>query len=480
MLPEPFSITLAVFAVIGFVNLARQGAQAVHKNTKGYKTAPEDLHDIFTDTQLADFQLREWRRIWSIEDHTRQDYVQCLWEDGWTHIKDKIDKIERISCEIENILRPLIKDYMTEGPGKGLPAINSAKDLRAANLRAAQSEYKAMRESDEKRIRAELWWRSRIHFVLSKSEELKELLGRISVTFEALDKLCVTAYFAAHDQPLNISYRERRDTAIIQMITSQVITTRETSRTVHEFCRSTVEGDMELELSLLQWRLREHSSNGSQPLVAGLPEQLRYYLTISPSMLPSTLENDRNSDGAQSSLPQQLEILIEKKVRSLGQCKTNFRDVCKEISNNKNCFFQSSVLEPATNTTPSVFWVSKPSDPVSGSGRNEYKLSTFLTRSADNASGDDLSLRERVELAYRLAECCLLLLKTSWLSNFESRGITRAHCAGKTSRYRLFIGPQSHEMDVYESPQILRLGRLLRELALGIGVGVRYASRAQV
>lgn len=456
MISEPFSVTLAVFAVIGFVNLARQGAQAVHNSSKKYTAAPEDIHEFFSRATRAEYDLKLWKQIWAIQDYTHEDYPECLWEDGWKHIKHQIETIERISCKIEKILQPLIREYMTKGPGQASHSLTGSNDLKAV-----ASLHKAMRESDVERIKSDLWWRNKIPFVLSKSTTLDELLKEISENFEKLKSRCEEAYFQAHDQPTSIRYGERRDTAIIQMIRSQVSRTREDSQTLHKVCRSTTKGDMELELSLLQWRSRKHQSTELQPLVAGLPDHLRYCLTISPSMLRSILEDDKGSMH-----PQQLEICIEKKFRSLGKYETDFRDVCKELSNDKNCFFQSSVLEPMTIHTPSVFWVSKPSDPVTGSGRNDSKLSSLLTRPAENASSEDLSLRERVELAFRLAECCLLLLKTSWLSNFESCSITRAHCAGKTSRYRLLIGPEFQE-DVHENRQILRLGTLLRELALG-------------
>lgn len=477
MLPEPFTITLAVFATIGFLNLVRQGYEASHKDIKAYKAAADVARRILEDVELVKWRIQLWKRIWSIGIDTHENFPEYLWGDGWSHIRSQIDKIERVARDVEHIILPFLPGHENALDPGNIPSASSHSNT----LEAAEVQRLAQRELAIKQIDSELWWGKKVSFVMSKSAALEQLLEKFPVLFDQLDNICRLAYFDLHDQSKDISDSERRETATMKMLVSQAMRTREASWASHKSCCSMENYWIELELSLLRWKL---GMDTPRPFSAGIPERLCYYLVIPSAIIGSIVHDPSDTPkGAyklQYPLPPDLEVLVEKKSKPLGECKQTFKEVLTALCQDQSCYVRS-LLEKHGNDADSVtFRFSHSADPVKTSDREDSSLPELLTKPATKSSDRDLSFRQRIEVAYRIAECCLLLLGTSWLSNLESQNITRAHSAGREDRYRLVVGPRPMKIDSYYEPQIYlqigQVGQILRELALGSNIGMHNGS----
>ena len=467
MIPEPFSITLSVFATIGFANLVHQGAQALSNDVEAYRTAPADILRILKDTAGVKYRIELWKRIWLIQPETHVDYPIFLWGDGWEHIQRQIETIEEVSIEINKILSPFVRQYE---PQQSLPFRNSERTLGAA-----AEQRVLLRDADQKYISSQIWWGKKIDYVLSKSTELKELLDRLPTRFVALNQICEETYFEKHKVNKSMPHHERRDTATFEMLVAQAWESRQASCALYEKCRSAGEGDIELELSLMRWKVGD---NAPRPFKAGIPERLCYYLTIPSSTLSSMVSNRTNAQETLAAqqpppVPSRLEVLVEEIVRLPPNYHESLKDACLELRQKDTCYIRNTTNETNTTPKPIAFKLWRSSDKVQNSGRAESKLQELLTDAAFSTKAGDkgLSLRERIELAYRVAECTLLLLETSWLSCLESSSITRAHASGNQTRYRLLVGSRDAESNDFRETQTLRVGQLLRELALGTDIG---------
>lgn len=467
MIAEPFSITLGVFGTIGFLNLARQGYEAVHKDIKAYRKAADASQGILEDADRVKWRIQLWKRIWSIDKDTHEHFPEYLWEDGWKHIRSQIGKIEKIARDVEEIILPFLREFVALHAADHPSASNNSKSLEAAEVQRL-----AQRELAIKRMDSDLWWGKKVSFVLSKSAALKEHLEKFPLLFIELDHICQEAYFDKHEQGKSITNQERRDTATMQMLVSQAIRTREVSWALHQCCHTIEDCEMELELSLLRWKL---GMGTPRPFSAGIPERLCYYLVIPSATVASVVHDPSDSlkdvCEVRSPLPPSLEVLVEKRPGLMGECKQKFKDVLTELCHARSCYIRSTLENHGQDASSVTFRFSNSSDPVEGSDRVNSRLPMLLTKPATQASAGDLSFRERIEVAYRVAECCFLLLGTSWLSNLDSSNVTRAHATGKEARYRLLVGPRIGESDGYQDLQTRRVGQFLRELALGSNIG---------
>ena len=81
-------------------------------------------------------------------------------------------------------------------------------------------------------------------------------------------------------------------------------------------------------------------------------------------------------------------------------------------------------------------------------------------------------LRERLNLAFKVAECGLLLLGTSWLSTLSSRKIKRVSRPDWTTRRRFLLEAGLTTENDFSSvePQTFSIGVLLAEIATGQAV----------
>jgi hypothetical protein len=79
---------------------------------------------------------------------------------------------------------------------------------------------------------------------------------------------------------------------------------------------------------------------------------------------------------------------------------------------------------------------------------------------------------ERLNLAFKVAECGLLLIGTSWLSSIDSRNVQRlSDSIWKTKRrFILEVNVTENEHLSNVEPHVFEIGKLLAEIAMGLPV----------
>lgn len=468
MIPEPLTITGFVLSVIGFANLARQGAHALYEDAKAYNYASRELLKICKWSSKLKRSIELWKLMWGFQEEMHAQYPIALWGDGWPTILDTIESIENTSEEMKQTLTPLVHEYEAQKSSQTSSLTNNRQTLRAeAEQRILQ------RDEDQELMNSQFSWDAKIKFILSKSteldnfiEELKELIdGRVG-----LYKLSEREFCSRHQLNTSITDVQRQEIGIVGMLLDQARDSRQTSSALYKTCFPAEQGAIELEMSLLGWR---DERDNPRPLKAGLPEYLSYYLIIPRTTLSSLATKSASPKGFEfasgRSIPLQLEVIAESTKISSGRYEETLIDACAGLDQKRTCYLRYTTPGASASTMPVTFKIRRSSDKILDSSWKKSKLSDLLTvvEYPWNPQHTYISLKERVQVAYRIVECAFLLLGTPWLSNFESSCITGAFAEGKETRYRVAVIPSKGEWQDSIDAQILRVGKLLHEIALG-------------
>ena len=463
MLPEPFAITAFVFGVLGFLNLAREGAEAIHKDVKAYKDIPDELLRILKTLSYINYRVKLWKRTWKIQDDTHADYPHFLWgEEGWGQIQHHIDGIERVLKKVKRILEPFVEGQQDESE----QSTYSPNSKLQGTVGAAREHHFVLQDTQKRQFSSKIWWGKKLEFVLARATEIQTHLDEAqSWQFDSLQHLCEQAFDEKHEIETNVSVRARSDIALYDMLIAQAWRSRQTSTSLHNLCSPSERGDIKLELSLLSQRGHEHDPI---PFNTGLESHLCYYLTLSPQFVSSTLSQHDRTENSTSSPP--LETLVQEVSRVYGKYGYSLDDACRALQHQRIFFVRSRISGGTATPLGASFKFGRSTDRLYDSGRNELDMQEILKCTAYDTESNSLSLRETFEVAYRLAECALLLLGTSWMSGLKSSNVSRGFAKGLQTRYSLTVDPQDFGDDGLYKPQLLRLGQILRELALGSDV----------
>lgn len=472
MFPEPLTSTGFVLSVIGFANLARQGAQALYEDTRAYNSASRKLSKTRNWSSILKRSIDLWKMMWGFQEEVHAQYPIALWGDGWPDILSTIELIEDISEKMKQTLTPLTREYEAQKSSQTPSVTNNPQTLRAeAEQRILQ------RDEDQELMNSQFSWDAKIKFILSKSMELDNYIEELKDLIDGplgLYKSSEREFRARHQLSTSITDEERQDIGIIGMLLDQARESRQTSCALYKTCFPYEQGTIGLEMSLLGWR--DERSN-PRPFRAGLPEYLSYYLIIPRTTLSSLgLTSDIPKElqfASGRSIPLQLEVIAEPTSILSGKYKETLVDACADLDQKRTCYLRYTTPGASALIKPVTFKIRRSSDKLLDSSWKESKLSDLLTvvdyplNHPLNLKHTCISLKERLQVAYRIAECALLLLGTPWLSNFESSCITGAFAEGKEMRYRVAVIPSRGGWQDSIDAQILRVGEILHEIALG-------------
>ena len=467
MFPEPLTSTGFVLSVIGFANLARQGAQALYEDSRAYNRASKKLLKICNWSSKLKWSIDLWKMMWGFQEEMHAQYPIALWGDGWPAILSTIESIEDISEEMKHKLTPLTREYDAQKSSKTPSVTNNPQTLRAeAEQRISQ------RDEDQELMNSQFSWNAKLNFIFSISMELDNYIDELKDLIDGplgLYKLSERAFRARHQLNTSITHEERQDIGIVGTLLDQAWEFRQTSCALYKSCFPTEQCTIELEMSLLGWR--DERSN-PRPFKAGLPEYLGYYLIIPRTTLSSLAAKSASPKGfhfaSGRSIPFQLEVIAEPTNISSSRYRGTLIDACADLDQKRTCYLRYTTPGASASTKPVTFKIRRSSDKLDSSWK-ESKLSDLLTvvNYPWNPQHTWISLKERVQVAYRIVECAFLLLGTPWLSSFESSCITGAFAEGKEMRYRVAVIPSREDWQDSIDAQILRVGKLLHEIALG-------------
>ena len=472
MIPEPLTITGFVLSIIGFANLARQGAQALYDDSRAYKRASTKLLEIREWSSNIKRSIDLWKMMWGFQEEMHAQYPIALWGDGWPGILRTIDSIENISKKMKQTLTPFIREYEAQKSSQTSSVTNNLQTLRAeAEQRTSQ------RDEDQELMDSHFSWEAKIKFILSKSTELdnfiEELKNRIDGPL-GLYKVSEREFYNRHQPKTSFTHEERQGIGIVGMLLDQARESRQTSCALYKTCFPAEQGTIGLEMSLLGW---SDERSRPRPFRAGLPGYLSYYLIVPQTTLSSLATKSASPKGLKfasgRSIPLQLEIIAEPTSISSGRYRETVIDACADLDQKRTCYLRYTPPGASALTEQVTFKIKRSSDKLLDSCWKESKLSDLLTV-VDyplNLPATRISLKERVRVAYRIVECAFLLLGTPWLSNFESSCITGASAEGKEMRYRIAVIPSRGNRQGSINAQLLLVGKLLHEIALGAEPG---------
>ena len=167
------------------------------------------------------------------------------------------------------------------------------------------------------------------------------------------------------------------------------------------------------------------------------------------------------------------EILVEGPLQNniaMGITVQDLEAAWATLQTQQSCELQAALEDRHTQVINTVnFHLTLPPDPIQQGSYREVGLSGLLSEIQARTSADShekFPVRERLELAYKVAECGLLLLGTSWLANISSKRVQRVSRPGtdQRRRYILEAGRETHDLDLVE-PQTFNVGVLLTEIA---------------
>ena len=222
---------------------------------------------------------------------------------------------------------------------------------------------------------------------------------------------------------------------------------------------------MELELSLLSPNWETELSHHLHSGIYGW----HYHLIIPRPDLAyrsPTYQPLRRKGGLDSKV-NLLEVVVKRGTGDRRGCKEKFFDACEELVEQGQSRFLAQV-ENEQSPSAFHFHIYPPMSPMKS--YQEVSFSEVLRNLTSTKSQDYLPMTERANLAYKIAECGLLLLGTSWLSDLRSGHLIRAVATGKFPRYRVMVRSNAGQNDnvSYDSRlQTINIGVLLLEIALG-------------
>jgi hypothetical protein len=440
-----------VSGAVGTTDAALRWLGAVRQVIRDFRDAGEKLqmlHDGISDFRTG---LQHWGQLWGIEPHKPKTYFTLLWGlQGGDLILRRLSIIGKkyedfdntmamfLSEEIHNILASPVEldfDLQTLAP---LPRSGAQQALHRR-----EAAYLAKKK---------LTPVAKANFVFRKAKEMTSLLSFLNVSLENLHRDALRYFEGTHKK--FSEFDEPVESVTNAKWLRSIVGSREASTALHNCCydqTTTVPVKIDLDL-----RPPKATKLGTLDLVC----TLQYHLIIED-------ENEEESDEFE---PKHRHLLIEGPVsrsqediaRRSSPDRTNFADACRQMRTASDGSFR-------TYFASELKWFSARLPPDS----MQYSASTFkdLTAAWRGVTEDGFPFGERIELAYQIATCGVMLLGTPWLSSIKSEQIvlSAADSVSPTSFY-LKTDRETHRLarkDLWSiGTQIYLMGILLLEIAL--------------
>lgn len=499
---EAFAIFGAVAGALGTLNLARQLIQYLYNTVQQYRAAAATL--LALEHRFVSFQVRleTWANLWDLSESTTNEFYIALWStQRWESISTQLATIDNTSEDFARSLAKIVshgdiqkiqaesQDTVSRRSRPGPRSSGEVDEGLAGgmgynNTRADKKrQQRIMNDVAKKAMRP----KAKAKLVVFEAAQLSKLIDTLDEQFNRLDADSKNFFAAAHpNYQATASVNERRETAAAKMVLQHALNTRDSSEALYQACLTLNHRDHERSLGRLARLLRRGGNSANQP-------NLEINLSLrekegSPSVRqrqPTFLKLHYHILIPWPEREARLEVLVEAPVQSsdqridgLNQRSSehishssspiqNFKDACMLVQSQKYCDFQASL-----ESTPNTFRLTSPSEPIQSLSHKQMHLARLLDliqTKTSFESHEHFPLSERLDLAYNIVECGLLLLGTSWLSNLSSKKIQRISRTDREQRRRFILetGDFTNEDLASVEPQIFNVGVLLTEIAIG-------------
>ena len=467
-----FEIFGAVGTSIALLNMARQGFESLKKDYEAYKSYGQSVAKSHRSCEQVYYLIEEWSNFWDLKVRMSDEWYKAYWsERGWRLIQEQLAAV-LIQCEdlaaiIDRVLPEHIYDRISEADkerikrrlderaqravSRGAPHLHPfgkvARMLRNKVMNGAWvSETIEIRILEEHITNATTVGQKAM-YILSSCGQLQTYLKDLEEEIKKLERLAETAWRDRHGTDYRVSSKTDKQIIALTETHSYVLqvarTQREETKALHHCCISTLDS-LKLEISLLDGSPAENRSKGFRIFV---PQSGR---NVHLEVITRILGKDAPTH----------------KVKSCP----DFSSAYKEAHKGGQCLlwtFPSLKSGPVVSRQKTWFSVSKATSPFY---ENEPSIVSLNMRLRD------ITIAEKLELAYSIVESSLILLGTPWLSALSSQTLKQYGIENRQPhRYILSIKEKAPGL-VRNLPQlgkgalelyIFRVGTLLAEIALG-------------
>ena len=472
-----FEVFGAVSGALATLNLVRQLLESVCTVAKDWAKSGNKLLEVHDGFQIFIVRLETWsEKTWSIDAEFNDDVGKAFWgEAGWRSISIQLAYIDKVAEEFLVVFKKAADPAIIE---QLLPQYASL--LARAEQARSEDEHDrtglSTRRGDSVRKLRELGDRltkilnpvHRVKIIIRQAPVLLDMLAALDARFLLLERDANAFYETQYPTvPRSAPQQQRLSTAEGSMLLRNIKATKAASEALYRACgnltnevctidhrRAEGEGLPKLEMNLLAAEPRFHSKDDGKGFT------MRYHLVLtSPEM-----ENE-------------LEVLVEGPLHSpqllQAHIAEDFAEACRHIQVGRQCYFEADL--DINSRTATMFRLSSPLDPLRPWETKSIHLSGLLGAIEDmtsfQASGQ-FPYTERLNLAFKVAECGLLLIGTSWLSSIDSRNVQRlSDPSWKTKRRFIFeVKATENEHLANVEPHLFKIGKLLAEIAMGLPV----------
>ena len=465
-----FEIFGAVNGALGALNLAKTLFQYLYKTVQQYRGAGSKLLDLSESFDNFEIRLAIWADCWDVRDTTPDTFYVTLWSPGgWRSMSRQLAAVDKTSEDFVKVLSKLVDPEDLRNLDARLPALGVDEPEGAelpldANPLGLRAQRAAKTRALAKLAKKAVSWDDKAKFVLTKSDQLSEYLSDLKDRFTLLSTDALDFFTAAHPSvERSASVLTRRRTAAASMLLQRALQTKAASEALYQSCLSsndpgtlpgTITGQMGGS-SQAQLNRGKRTRLEMDLLLGGMEGSLHYHLLIFSPTSTSWQE-----------------ILVEGPLQDSvrrGLTVQDFEAAWVALQTQQSCELQAAWRDAQVNSTLH-FHLTLPPDPIQQGSYREVGLSGLLSEIQARTSADShekFPVRERLELAYKVAECGLLLLGTSWLSNISSKKVQRISRPGQGQRRRYILEAgrsDNNDLDSVE-PQTFNVGVLLTEIA---------------
>lgn len=381
------------------------------------------VRQLELDVQVNLHKFRAWQKTWSGDEKHPDVYGQALWGvKGWTHIRRMLDGIGETSRSLADYLDGLRKIEETNPRSRWKKAFKAIQAKQGPSL---------------------------------KMQELQKLSTTLTRAVDGLLIYSETVFDSIHPVS-SLDFKPPESDRLLR----NALRSRPCSLDLYYHC-SLSELRCSLEMDLFDSAKAPSTPSEASPSVTYhlVAQSREAHGTSFKQMAIESVETSATlkpeTDGISVQKMENLQLF-----RSTGGHGTTLLRVAARGSAQLTYF-----RIPQKNNRPMTL----DSDPES--------LANLLNRrqSANFSTQEHLSVGVKVELAYKVVECGFFLLGTPWFASLSSKNLLRLKTSKKT-HYSFCLETQTLDLDdlLYDDPgalaetsQLLRLGVLLMEIALG-------------
>ena len=467
-----FEIFGAVGTSIALLNMVRQGFESLKKDYKDYKNYSQNVAKSHRSCEQVYYLIEEWSKFWDLNVQMSDEWYKAYWsERGWRLIQEQLAAV-LIQCEglaaiIDKALPEHIYDQISEADKKrikrrllkrGQGAVRRDAPHLHPLSRVARMLGKKVKNGAwvsqtieirvlEEHITNATTMREKAMYILSSCDQLQTYLKDLEVEFQKLERLAETAWRERHGTDYRVSSKTDRQVIALtethKYVLREAKTQREETKALHHCCISTLDS-LKLEISLLDGSPAENKSKTFRIFV---PQPGR---NMHLEVITRILGKDAPTN--------------EVKFRP------DFSSACKEVYKGGQCLLWTlpeTKSSPVASRQKTWFSVSKAAGPLS---QNEVSMLSLSVRLRD------ITIAEKLELAFSVVESSLTLLGTPWLSALSSQTLKQYRINNRQPP-RYVLGIKETDQNLIRNrfhfekgaveQCIFRVGILLAEIALG-------------